>query len=277
MLFGAHISIAGGLPNTPLNAAKIVCEVFQMFSRSPRGGWVAPLDKKIAKQFKFNCEENNQKEWYIHAPYFINFASATARIYGGSIAVIREELERGSLLGATYIMTHLGSCKDLGPEKGFIQLVDGLAETLKGYKGSTKFLIEISAGAGNAIGETFEKLGNIVHHKKLEKYNIGICYDTQHAFAGGYDCRTPEVLNKTLLDFDKNIGLDRLKMFHCNDSKPELGSHLDRHDHIGDGKIGLVGFKTLLTNKRLKSTNFVLETEDDAVAKDLKILKKIPG
>ena len=131
MYFGAHVSIAGGLPNAPLNAAEIGCEVFQIFTRSPQGGWVAPLNEKIAAEFKTNCKKAKQKEWVIHAPYFINFASANPRIKHASITVIREELERGSMLGAAYLMAHLGSYKDLGEEKGFIQLVDGLAEMLK--------------------------------------------------------------------------------------------------------------------------------------------------
>ncbi len=275
MLFGAHVSIAGGLPNAPINAEAIGCEVFQMFSRSPRGGWVAPLDKKIAKQFKDNCKTNNQKEWYIHAPYFINFASINPKIKYGSVSVLQQELERGSMLGATYVITHLGSYKDVGKEEGYKQLAEGLEQVMKGYKGSTQFLIEISAGAGTVIGDTFDEVGKALHHKKIEKYNIGVCYDTQHAFASGYDCRTPEVFKKTLNEFDKYIGLDRLKMFHCNDSKTELGSHKDRHEHIGKGNIGLAGFKTILGDKRLKNINFIAETEHDEIVEDLKILKKI--
>lgn len=277
MLFGAHVSIAGGLPNAPLNAAQIGCEVFQMFTRSPQGGWVAPLDETITKQFKNNCKKAKQEAWVIHAPYFINFASANPRIKHGSISVIRAELERGSILGATYLMAHLGSYKDLGEAKGFAQLVEALNETLKGYKGATQFLIEISAGSGAIIGDTFEKIGKIIHHPKLKKYQIGVCYDTQHAFAGGYDCRTPKALNDTLKNFDETIGLENLKLSHCNDSKTELGSRKDRHEHIGQGKIGLEGFKNILGDKRLKNVNFILETEHDKVVEDLEILKKIRG
>ena len=277
MLFGAHVSIAGGLFNAPINTAKIGCEVFQMFSRSPRGGWVAPLTKDIAKQFKENCKEHNQKEWYIHAPYFINFASTNPRIKNGSVAVIREELERGTMLGASYVMTHLGSYKDVGKEEGYKQLTEGLEKIMKGYKGSTQLLVEISAGAGSAIGGDFEDVGATLHNKKIEKYNIGVCYDTQHAFASGYDCRTPKAFNETLKKFDKESGLDRLKMFHCNDSKTEFNSHLDRHEHIGKGQIGLAGFKAILGDKRLKDKNFIAETEDDEIIQDLKKLKKIRG
>lgn len=275
MFFGAHVSIAGGIFNAPINASKIGCEVFQMFTRSPQGGVVPELTPKILKEFANNCKIYNQQEWYIHAPYIINFASDNKRIFYGSISVIRQELERGSLLKAKYLMAHLGSYKSLGREKGFIQLVDGLDKTLKGYKGTTEFLIEISAGAGEIIGDSFAEIAEIIFHPKLKKYNIEVCYDTQHGFASGYDIRTPDAVKKTLTEFDKIIGLDRLKLYHCNDSNTELGSRKDRHEHIGDGLIGLDGFKALLTDKRLKKINFVLETKHDKIINDLKILKKI--
>lgn len=277
MYFGAHVSIAGGLINAPKNAHALDCEVFQIFSRSPQGGYVAPLDKKIADEFKGLCKEYNIKEWVVHTPYFVNFASANPRIKHGSITVVREELERASMLGAAYVMAHLGSYKDLGEEKGFEQLVDGLAEMLKDYKGSTQFLIEISAGAGAIIGDTFEEIAQILHDKKLKKYDIGICYDTQHGFASGYDIRTVSAVKETFEKFDKIIGLDKLKMFHCNDSKIELGGKKDRHEHIGDGLIGKAGFDALLNYKQLQKLNFYLETEDDKVRDDLKILKDIRG
>src|SRR3989339_2255966 len=192
MLFGAHVSIAGGLPNAPLNAARIGCEVFQIFTRSPQGGWVPPCGGEISAEFLANCKKSKQKEWVVHAPYFINFASANLRIKHASITVIREELNRASLLKAKYLMAHLGSYKDLGGENGYKQVVEALETTLKDYKGSTQFLIEISAGAGEIIGGKFEDIGEIIHHPKLKKYNIGVCFDTQHAFASGYDIRTPE-------------------------------------------------------------------------------------
>lgn len=275
MLFGAHVSIAGGLTNAPKNAADLGCEVFQMFTRSPQGGWIPPLDKKIASDFKSLCKKYNQKEWVVHTPYFINFASANKRIYHASIAVVREELERASMLGAKYLMTHLGSYKDLGHDKGLQQLIDGLDGVLNNYTGKTQFLIEISAGSGEIIGDTFEEIAEIINHPKLKKYNIGVCYDTQHGFASGYDTRTPTTTKETLKKFDKIIGLKKLKLSHCNDSKTELGSRKDRHEHIGKGMIGLVGFKSLLAEKDLQKINFILETEPAGVSDDLKLLKKI--
>ena len=281
MYFGAHVSFAGGLVNAPLNAGLIGCEVFQMFTRSPRGGYVAPLDKKIATEFKANCKKTKQREWYVHAPYFINFASANPRIKHASINVVREELERASVLGAKYLMAHLGSYKDLGEKRGFVQLVECLNEMLKDYpaksggKNKTEFLIEISAGSGAIIGDTFEEIAKIIHHPKLKKYKIGVCYDTQHGFASGYDIRDSKAAKATLDKFDSIVGLKNLKMSHCNDSKTELNSRIDRHAHLGKGLIGLNGFKSLLSDSRMKNINFVLETKSDGVAEDLKKLKKI--
>ncbi|MFA5127697.1 MAG: deoxyribonuclease IV [Patescibacteria group bacterium] len=275
MLFGAHVSIAGGLINAPKNAADLGCEVFQMFTRSPQGGFVAPLDENIAKEFKSACKEFGQKEWYVHTPYFINFASANPRIKHASIAVVREELERASLLGAKYLMTHLGSFASLGKEKGFPQLIKSLDEMLSGYKGKTKFLIEISAGAGEIIGGNFESIAEVINHPKLIKYDIDVCFDTQHAFASGYDLRDASAVKITFDTFDKIIGLDKLKISHCNDSKTDCNSHSDHHAHIGQGKIGIEGFRALIADKRLTKVNFILETKPDAVKEDLEMLKKL--
>jgi len=274
MLFGAHVSIAGGLPNAPLNAAKIGCEVFQMFTRSPQGGYVAPLDRGVVAEFKKNCKENSLKEWVVHTPYFINFASGNNRIRHGSIKVVREELERASLLGTKYLMTHLGSYKDLGHDVGLEKLVSGLKEMLTGYKGETQFLVEIASGSGEIIGDQFEEIAEIIHHKELKKFKIGVCFDTQHAFASGYDLRTAVAVKETFTKLDKKIGLANLKMSHCNDSKTELGSRRDRHEHIGEGQIGLEGFKAMIKSEQLKNINFILETEHDKVEEDLEILKK---
>jgi len=275
MLFGAHVSIAGGIWNAPANAAAIGCEVFQVFVRSPRGGQPEPITNEQARLFQDECKKHEQAEWYVHAPYYINFASKKSRIRKSSIRAVREDLERASQIGAKYLMTHLGSFKDMGQKRGMKKVKEGLAEMLDTYQSSTKFLIEISAGAGEIIGDTFEELEEIIDSKELKKYNIGICFDTQHAFASGYDLRTKNAIDKTLKQFDKTIGLERLKMSHCNDSKVELGAKRDRHEHIGDGLIGKKGFEITINHPKLRKINFVLETKGDKVEKDLKILKKL--
>ena len=246
-----------------------------MFVRSPRGGQPEPITNEQARLFQDECKKHEQAEWYVHAPYYINFASKKSRIRKSSIRAVREDLERASQIGAKYLMTHLGSFKDMGQKRGMKKVKEGLAEMLDTYQSSTKFLIEISAGAGEIIGDTFEELEEIIDSKELKKYNIGICFDTQHAFASGYDLRTKNAIDKTLKQFDKTIGLERLKMSHCNDSKVELGAKRDRHEHIGDGLIGKKGFEITINHPKLRKINFVLETKGDKVEKDLKILKKL--
>jgi deoxyribonuclease-4 len=172
-------------------------------------------------------------------------------------------------------MAHLGSFKDKGKEEGLVEVIKGLKTTLEGYEGSTQFLIELSAGAGAAIGSTFEDLAEIIYHKDLEKFDIGVCYDTAHTFANSYDIRSSEMVEQTFKHFDKILGLKKLKIFHCNDSKIEFGGKKDRHEHIGKGFIGRAGFEALLHEPAIKHLNWFLETEPDGVQEDIDILKAI--
>lgn len=272
MYFGAHVSVAGGLQNGPVNAGELGCEVFQFFSRSPQGGPAPKLTPETVEAFHTNCKAHDIKEWVIHAPYYINFANAEDRIRKNSIRIVREELERGSVLGAKYVMFHPGSAKEVGEEKGQQYVIDGIKEIYEKYEGTTELLIEISAGAGAVIGDRFEEVATLlggVDHPKL-----GICFDTAHAFASGYDLRTEETVNQTFSEFDKIIGLSKLKMSHCNDSKVELGARKDRHEHLGKGFIGLDGFKAIVNHPKLAHMNLYLETEPDEFRKeDLALLK----
>ncbi|MBI4138878.1 deoxyribonuclease IV [Candidatus Uhrbacteria bacterium] len=276
MKFGAHVSIAGGVQNAPLNAAKIGCEVFQMFSRSPQGGPAPKLTPDIVDAFRKNCEDNRLEQWVIHSPYYINFASGEERIRSSTARIIREELERGTALGASYVMFHPGSAKDLGEKEAMKLCIDGIKNVLDGYAGSTKLLIEISAGAGMVMGDTFEEVAEML--EGVGHPELGVCFDTAHAFASGYDLRTAEAVAMTFKKFDETIGLKRLKMSHCNDSKVDLGERRDRHEHLGKGFIGLDGFKAIVGYKKFSPDfNLFLETEPDGVENDLKILKKFRG
>jgi deoxyribonuclease-4 len=273
---GCHVSIAKGVWNAPKNAADLGCETFQIFSRSPHGGPVAPITPDAVKQFQEAMKKYSMDEFVIHAPYIINFGSLNPRVYHGSISIIRQELERGSLLGAKYVMFHPGSIKD-NLENGMKQVKEGFKKVLDGYKGSTKLLIENTAGAGQVVGDTFEELADLMKPLLKHKGFGGICFDTQHAFGSGYDLRDPAAVSKTFKQFDKVIGLSWLKMFQANDSKPELGSHRDRHEHIGEGNIGEKGFAALLQFLAKKKLNvpLILETEHDKVVADIKLLKKL--
>ena len=270
MLFGAHVSMAGGIDKAPERAAEIGCEVFQIFSRPPQGGNAADIDEALAERFQANLKKYNQREFYIHTPYIINFASQDGRIQGNSIRLIREDLKRGSLLGARYVMTHLGSAKELDKETANKMVVENLKKVFdKNYE--TQLLIEISAGAGNIIGSAFEDLAYFIG--ELKNYNVGICLDTAHMFASGYDLRDGKAVKATFDKFEKTVGLKYLKLFHLNDSKVDFGSRKDRHEHIGDGKIGREGFVALIAENRLRDINMVCETESDKVVEDIRILK----
>lgn len=273
MNIGAHVSIARGIENAPINAHRKKCECFQMFSRSPRGGKAPELTPSIVKKFKDNCKKYKLANYYIHTPYYINLASKNNRIKYGSIKVIREELERGTVLGAKYVMSHLGSAKDAGEKKGTAMVIKGLKKVLAGYTGSTKFLIEMSAGAGEIIGDSFEEIKTII--KGVGPKIAGVCFDTAHAFASGYDLCGKKALDQTLREFNKVLGLNKLKLIHINDSASNFNSHIDRHEHIGLGKIGREGFRALLKHLKLKNIDVILETPADGRQDDIKTLKNM--
>lgn len=275
MYFGCHVSVAGGLQNAPLNAAEIGCEVFQFFSRSPQGGPAPKITPEIQEQFATNCKAGGFHEWVIHTPYYINFGSELERTRQSSIRIVREELERASLLGATYVMFHPGSAGKGDRDQALNWTIEGVKKIYDGYKGSATLLLEISAGAGAVIGASFEEVAQILDG--VDQPEMGVCFDTAHAFASGYDLRTKGAVDKTFALFDEVIGLKRLKMSHCNDSKVELGARKDRHEHLGKGFIGLEGFEVMIRHPKLQHMNFYLETEHDAVKEDLDILKKLRG
>ncbi|MEA2088242.1 MAG: deoxyribonuclease IV [Patescibacteria group bacterium] len=270
MNIGCHISIAKGIEKTPEKAANLGCETMQIFSRSPRGGKAKKITKQIIHQFKIQNSKFKIREVYIHAPYYINFASANNHICYSSAKTVREELEMASLLGAKYVITHLGSSKDVGREKGIKKTIKMLSISINGYKGSTKLLLENTAGSGKIIGSSFSELAKII--KGVDKLAIaGVCLDTQHSFASGYDWKN---FDKTLKKISKEINLKLIKFIHANDSKVECGSRKDRHEHIGKGKIGLKAFKKIVKFAVENNIDMVCETEEHGVIEDIKTLKK---
>lgn len=280
MLFGAHVSAAGGHWKAPGYGAALGCEVIQFFSRPPQGWNAKPITDEDADKFKRAMKDNGIKRAYVHAPYLINLASATPRTRHGSISMLKEELGRCSQLGVTAMMFHPGSAKDLGQEEGVKKVIEGLNKIMDGYDGSCQLLIEISAGAGAVMGDTFEELAAFLDGAERGK-DIGICFDTQHAYASGYDLRTKAGVDETFKLFDKVIGLKKLVASHCNDSKVEFASHKDRHEHLGKGTMGEDAFKFIVQHPKLQHIDLILETpyekegepHDPRIA-DLKLLKK---
>ncbi len=278
MRFGAHVSAAGGLWKAGANGKKLGCEVIQIFSRSPQGGKAKPITSEVVEKFRAEMKKNSIKDVYIHAPYYINLASTSNRIRHGSVNVLREELERGSLLGCRGMMFHPGSAKDVGQKKGIEMIVKGLNKIMDGYKGSCQLLIEISAGAGEIMGDTFEEIAAFLSGAERGK-DIGVCFDTQHAFASGYDLRTKADVNATFKLFDKLIGLKRMPVSHCNDSKVDINGRSDRHEHLGKGFIGKEAFQLIVNHPKLKHIDLILETPfgkgpRDPRKADMKLLKK---
>ena len=266
---GCHVSIEGGIANAPGRAGELGCEVFQMFTRSPQGGAAPKITPEMAEEFKLAMKTNNQAECYIHTPYYINFASEKESLHENSVRIVREELERGSLIGAKYVMTHLGSSKEGDRQKAMGLVAQSVKEILHGYEGSTELLLEISAGAGSLMGCTFEELAEIRDKSGRE---VGVCIDTAHMFAMGYDIRTSEAMMETEKKINTTIGQKSIKLVHANDSKIGLGERKDRHDHIGDGKIGQEAFSYLMSTFDL---DFILETEHDKIKEDIQKLKDI--
>lgn len=276
---GCHVSIAGGVWNAPKNAADLGCETFQIFTRSPQGGPAPELSGEVLEKFFSEMGKFGFKEFVVHCPYYINFGSGRPQTYHGSIAVVRGELERASLLGGAYVMFHMGSGKDLGKAKAIKQAREGLKKVLDGYQGKAGLLIEIAAGAGEILGDTFEEIAELMEPVQKHPGFAGVCFDTQHAWASGYDLSRPEEVFKK---FDAAIGLNWLQMSHVNDSKVALGSRKDRHEHLGEGLLGersLGGLIEYWGKKLAKKQVFplILETEHDKVKTDIKILKTLAG
>lgn len=272
---GAHVSIAGGIWNAPVRALAEGCETFQCFTRSPQGGPAPELTDSVISKFKEEMTKANMDSFHIHAPYYINLASLTDNIRKSSIRVLREELERGSILGAKYLMAHPGSYSGQSLSEAIAKVDESISEILSGYKGVCAFLVEISAGTGNILGSTFQEIADMISDAKGRSGFGGVCFDTCHAFASGYDFRTPEGATTVLAEFDKIIGLDWLKLTHVNDSKVGLGEHRDRHEHIGQGHIGRSGLASLLNTPEFSRMDWILETEADRRFEDVAILKNI--
>lgn len=273
MLLGAHVSASGGLYNAPINAAAMGVECFQFFSRSPQGGNAAEITPEVAEKFHAECAKGGFKKYYIHAPYVINLASDKEWTRTNTVKVLRGELERGTLLGVSGMMFHPGSASGVGEEAGLKFVIEGLKKIMDGYKGTTRLLIEISAGAGMVMGDKFEEVRAMLDGVDDER--VGVCFDTAHAFASGYDLRNEKTVAETMKAFDKIIGLKRLDLSHCNDSKVNIGERKDRHEHIGHGFIGKTGFEAIIGSKAFKNVNLILETphEGDGVLRDFALLK----
>lgn len=273
MKFGSHVSIAGGIDKAPERAVGLGCECFQIFSRSPRGGKPPALTKDLVDSFLAACSEYKLPDYYVHTPYYINFSSEKKDLRSSAVTIVKEELERARTIGASYVMTHLGSSKDTARPDAVRMVAEGISRAINGTDLSSLLLLENTAGQGATMGDTFEELAEILD--LVGDPELGICIDTAHLLASGYDIRTPDALKATIDVISSTVSMTRVKLIHGNDSKADLGERKDRHEHIGKGKIGLEGFKAILSHPELQNLNMIVELPPDKVASDIGLLKRL--
>jgi deoxyribonuclease IV len=269
MRFGFHISIAGGLSRVAQRAEARGCETIQLFSRNPRGWQYSPLKTDAVRAFRSGVESLGLSPVVIHLPYLPNIASSRSRFYSRSLDSITTDLERADELGADYLIIHIGH-RLTSSEEEAIQTVSGsIDRVLQTVRNRVVLLLENTAGQGSEIGSTFEQIQKIIEGVN-ETERLGVCLDTAHCFEAGYDLSSPSGIDETLRRFDATIGLRRLHLLHLNDSKSALGSHRDRHWHIGEGLIGSKGFRHLINHPSLKNLPGIMETPRNDTVEDLK-------
>ena len=259
-LLGAHMSIAGGLHLAFARIQEVQGESLQIFLSNQRQWKTTPLTSEMVTEFRRQWEENNHLPVAAHDSYLINLAAPDPTILERSVAAFADELQRAAALGIPFLITHPGSHRGEGVEAGLERFVENMDRAITRSKTSTVMvLIENTAGQGTNLGSTFEEISFIISESQYGD-GLGVCFDTSHAFAAGYDIRTRVTYEDTLSKFDQIIGLEKLKFFHINDSKRPLDSRVDRHEHIGEGEIGLAGFRLLLNDPRFRQHPMVLET-----------------
>jgi deoxyribonuclease-4 len=267
-LLGAHMSIEGGLHMALERISRVHGESLQIFSKNQRQWKASPLSPAEIESFLLAWEKWGKGPVAVHDSYLINLANGDAKKAERAVTAFADEITRTSQLHIPYLIMHPGSHVGAGTEEGLRQLAVNLGRALEqsGDTSGVMVLLETTAGQGTGLGASFEELAYVISHSKFSG-RLGVCFDTCHAFAAGYDISTKAGYAKTFAAFDAIIGLMRLKFFHLNDSKRELGSRVDRHEHIGKGKIGLAGFRLLMNDPRFARHPMVLETPKE---RDLK-------
>ncbi len=280
MRIGIHTSIAGALEKAALKAAELGANTFQIFTSSPRM-WKASVPRRSdIRRFQRARERHDLTPLAVHDNYLINLASADEVIRRKSIAAFRAELKRASAVGAEYLVAHPGNYKGLSLEEGLANVIQGIAVAAGGLRlGGLMLLVENTAGAGSQLGGRFEELALLREvGRRYTDLPIGFCLDTCHLLASGYDVATEKGLRRTVAEADRVLGLENVRVIHANDSKAPLSSHLDRHEHIGQGYIGRNGFRRILTHPKLRDKAFILETPVDQEGDDkrnVEVLKSL--
>lgn len=263
---GFHVSIAGGISNSVNNAKKLGCTAFQIFTRNPRGWAVNPIPRSEVFSFKNRLAASGieRTSVVVHMPYLPNLSGPPGELYQRSVMTLKEEMQRCELLGISYLVIHLGSHMGRGSNMGVDQLISALS-TARAHSNSASgvmVLLENNAGYKNNVGGTLEEL-RLILDRLNSSQRFGLCVDTCHLFASGYDLRTDESVNKVIENIKDTIGLKTVKVIHLNDSKGPLGSNLDRHEHIGLGSIGMEGIAAFINHPDIQALPIIMETPID--------------
>ncbi|MCS7095151.1 MAG: deoxyribonuclease IV [Thaumarchaeota archaeon] len=277
MLLGAHVSISGSIAKSVERAQELGCTTFQIFTRNPRGWRYTKLKDEDVEVFRRRRSEAGYEVVVAHMPYLPNIASPVKESWERSVRSLIEELRRCDALGIEYLVCHLGSHLGKGVEVGTAQVVKAVDRALEEVDAKCQLLLENMAGQKGSVGSRFEEVKAILE-RLSHRDKVGICLDTCHLYAAGYDVKSAAGLEDTIAGFDELIGLDALKVLHLNDSKGGLGSRLDRHEHIGLGKIGKDGFKRIINHEKLRKLPMIIETPEDEhgdYSRDLKVLRSL--
>ncbi len=260
ILLGAHMSIAGGVNLAIQRARSIDCTAMQMFVKNNMQWFARPLARDEIRTFLEHQQRSELLSIFAHANYLINLASTNGQFHANSIRSLSEELVRADRLELPFLVLHPGAHLGAGEEAGLEKIVDSIDRVFSGLpKIKTRIALETTAGQGSCLGNKFEHLAYIISCA-CEPERLCVCLDTAHVFASGHDIGSEASVRKTFREFDRVVGLDRLVAIHLNDSKTACGSRVDRHEHIGDGKIGLPAFRFIMSDRRFRKIPKVLET-----------------
>ncbi len=271
MRFGVHVSIGKGLVAAVGTAKALGCDAFQIFIGNPRGWKRNPLDEAEVAAFRQERHQSGLGPVVVHLSYLPNPAAADDELYEKSIKAIDKEYRRAVAIDADYFVVHAGKAGPQTIETALDKVATAVRTVLTRNEGRTRFLLENQAGAGTEVGGHLPQLAKVLKAVDYPE-RTGICVDTCHAFAAGYELRTKEGLDQLLTEVETTIGWSQLCLLHLNDALGERGSHLDRHTHIGQGQIGEAGFRLILSDPRLAGLTGILETPQKALEDDLKNL-----
>lgn len=275
LVLGAHISAAGAFSLAFDRAESIGCTTMQIFTKSNRQWYAKPISDIEAQDFMQRAATSNVHPVSTHASYLINLGAQDPEIEAKSVESLTVELARCTKLGIPYLVLHPGSAGAQTAHDCLVKIAANINKVLNNDTGTTIICLENMAGHGSSVGHQFEQLA-FLRNNVAKKDRVGFCFDTCHAFAAGYDIRTKEAYTQTLEQFNTVVGLEHLKVMHLNDSKKELGCHVDRHEDIGKGAIGLEAFRLIMNDERLFNVAKILETPYDdleSYAQNLAVLK----